>query len=120
MGVLWQFGFGTFLLVTVVLAGGAGYMAGRSAALTWRNPQLVVAYSAALACASRFIHMALFGGTLITVHYWIVDFFVILIFGLFGFRLTRASQMVRQYSWLYERVGPLTWRPKNVADKPAN
>jgi len=120
MGMLWEHGFGTFLLVTVVLAGGAGYMAGRSAALTWSNPQLVLAYAAALACASRFIHMALFGETLLTVHYWVVDFLVILIFGLFGFRFTRTGQMVRQYSWLFERSGPLTWRPKIAADKPAN
>jgi hypothetical protein len=120
MGVLWQTNFAIFLLVTIILAGGAGFMAGRSAAMTWRSPGLVVAYSVGLACASRFIHMALFGGTLITVHYWLVDFAVILVFGLFGFRITRVGQMTRQYSWLYERSGPLTWRAKAAADQPSN
>jgi hypothetical protein len=112
MGLIWEINLPTFLLVTVALAGGAGYMAGRSAALTWRSAAMVIVYSAGLACAARFIHMALFGGTLLTPHYWLVDFVVILIIGLLAFRATRANQMVRQYSWLYERTGPFGWRKK--------
>jgi len=119
MGVIWESNIGTFLLVTVVLAGGAGYMAGRSAALGWSNPIAVVAYSAALACASRFIHMALFNGTLLTPHYWLVDFIVILVLSLIGFRLTRTNQMARQYPWLYERTGPFTWRTKSPSQPAA-
>jgi hypothetical protein len=56
--------------------------------------------------------MALFGGTMLTLHYWLVDFIVILVIGLLAFRLTRTRQMVRQYPWLYEAAGPLTWRTK--------
>jgi hypothetical protein len=112
MGLIWEVNLQTFLLVTVVLAGGAGYMAGRSAALTWRPAGMIIPYSAALACAARFIHMALFGGTLLTLHYWLVDFVVILIISLLAFRATRAAQMARQYSWLYERTGPFGWRRK--------
>jgi hypothetical protein len=112
MGVIWETNVWIFVLVTIVLAGGAGYMAGRSAAFTWSSPGLVVAYSAGLACAARFIHMALFGGTLLTIHYWLVDFIVILAVAMFAFRLTRSRQMVRQYPWLYESSGMFSWRSK--------
>lgn len=114
MGLIWEINLPTFLLVTVALAGGASYMAGRSAALTWRPAAMVIAYSAGLACAARFIHMALFHGTLLTLHYWLVDFGVLLVISLLAFRATRANQMVRQYSWLYDRTGPFSWRKKTV------
>lgn len=116
MGLIWEINFPTFLLVTVALAGGASYMAGRSAALTWRSSGMVIVYSAGLACAARFIHKTLFGGTLLTPHYWFADFVVILIIGLLAFRATRANQMARQYSWLYERTGPFTWRARTSPD----
>jgi hypothetical protein len=32
--------------------------------------------------------------------------------GLLGYRTTRARQMTRQYPWLYERTGLLSWREK--------
>jgi len=35
---------------------------------------------------------------------------IFLAVGLIGWRATRASQMVRQYPWLYTRAGPLGWR----------
>ena len=111
-GIIWEANVGVFLLVTVFLAGGAGYMSGRSVAATWRPAATVIVYSAALACAARFFHSALFGGTLLSLHYWIVDFIVILAIGSVGFRITKTTQMVSQYSWLYERVNPLLWRAK--------
>jgi hypothetical protein len=116
MDVIWETSFPTFLLVTVVLAGGAGYMAGRSAALTWRPGLVVIAYAAALACAARFIHAALFHGTWVAPIHWIIDFIVILVITILAFRSTRATQMVRQYPWLYERSGPLAWRRKRLAE----
>jgi len=61
----------------------------------------------------RFIHYALFGGTLLSAHYYLVDAAVLLIIGSIGFRRTRARQMARQYPWHYERLGPLTWREKH-------
>ncbi len=119
MGIIWQTNIGVFLLVTVLLAGGAGYMSGRSVALTWRPMPFVIVYSAALACAARFFHYALFQETLLSLHYWLVDFVVILVISSLGFRITKTSQMVNQYSWLYERVNPLVWRAKPPASGAA-
>ena len=47
-----------------------------------------------------FIHFALFGGTLLSLHYYIVDSAICLAFGFVGFRAARASQMVSQYRWI--------------------
>jgi len=60
----------------------------------------------------RFIHFALFEGTLLSLHYYIVDAVVILAIGSLGFRYTRARQMTTQYRWLYERTGPFSWRER--------
>jgi len=40
------------------------------------------------------------------------------IVGLLAWRATRASQMVRQYPWLYTRAGPLQWRKVGREDFP--
>jgi hypothetical protein len=63
----------------------------------------------------RFIHFALFGGTMLTLHYYIVDTIVLLIIGTLGYRYTRTNQMVRQYHWLYEKTSPFGWREKTGA-----
>ncbi|AEW14480.1 hypothetical protein BCA52141_I2345 [Brucella canis HSK A52141] len=60
----------------------------------------------------RFIHYALFGGTLLSLHYYLVDTIVLMIIGTVGFRYTRTKQMVRQYSWLYEKTSPFGWKAK--------
>jgi hypothetical protein len=36
-----------------------------------------------------------------------------MLLGFLGYRYTRTNQMVTQYSWLYEKVSPLSWRPKS-------
>jgi hypothetical protein len=54
--------FGVFLLVTVILGGGAAALSGRAIALTWRPWWQVVAYSFILGAAVRFLHFSLFGG----------------------------------------------------------
>lgn len=101
-----------FLLVTVAMGGWLAWMTGRALALTWRTPAKVVASMVGLACGVRFIHMALFGGTLLEPHYFLVDLAILLVFGLLGYRYTRAGQMTTQYKWLYERSGLLGWREK--------
>ena len=58
----------------------------------------------------RFIHFALFEGTLLSLHYYLVDAVVVFVIGSLGFRYYRARQMTTQYRWLYERTGPFTWR----------
>ena len=49
-----------FLLVTVVMGGGAAWMTGRACAITWRPAVVLALYLVVLAAAVRFIHMALF------------------------------------------------------------
>jgi hypothetical protein len=102
--------FGVFLLVTVVLGGGAAWLAGRAVAATWRPWWQVAFYSLLLGAAVRFFHFALFGGTLLSLHYYAVDSAICLAFGFLGFRTARASQMVSQYPWINAADGALGWR----------
>jgi hypothetical protein len=104
---VWLFG-----LVTVLLGGWAAWMTGRAMAVTWRPYWQCFLYLLLLAGAVRFIHFALFGGTLRSLHYYTVDALVLLIIGSIGFRYTRVRQMTTQYRWLYERAGPLSWRER--------
>jgi len=104
--------FGVFLLVTIILGGGAAALAGRAIAATWRPWWQVVAYGFILGGAVRFIHFNLYGGTLLSLHYYLVDSAFCVAFGFLGFRAARASQMITQYRWLNERDGPMRWRRK--------
>ncbi len=104
-----------FLLVTVAMGGWAAWMTGRAIALTWRSFASLVLYLLLLACAVRFIHFALFQGTLLSLRYYSVDAAVLMAFGLLGWRRNRARQMTRQYRWLYEPSGPLGWRERGNA-----
>ena len=107
-GLLYEEGsFGVFLLVTVFLGGGAAVLAGRAIAMTWRPWWQIVAYMLILGAAVRFIHFALFGGTLLSLHYYVVDSVVCMAFGFLGFQAARAAQMVSQYPWINRPNGRL-------------
>jgi hypothetical protein len=106
---------GTFLLVSVLLGGGAAWLAGRAIAATWRPWWHVAAYMVILTWAVRFLHYALFDGKFLTLHYYLVDYAVCLGAGLIGFRLMRVGQMVSRYGWINERAGLLRWRPRDPA-----
>jgi hypothetical protein len=103
---------GVFVLVSVILGGGAAWLAGRAVAVTWRPRWQVAFYSLVLGGAARFIHFALFDGTLLSLHYYSIDSAICLACGFLGFRAARASQMVAQYSWINAPHGPLGWRRK--------
>src|SRR6476646_1008671 len=105
------------LLVTGVLGGGAAFLAGRAIAQTWRPFWHVVAYMALLGCAVRFVHFALFEGTLLSGGSYAADTLYLLLLGALAWRMTRAAQMATQYYWLYERTGPLTWRSRSTAEE---
>jgi uncharacterized protein DUF6867 len=92
--------FGVFLLVTVALGGGAAWLTGRAIAQTWRPWWSIVIYTLLLGCAVRFIHFALFGGTLLSAQFYVIDTAVALVFASLGFRVTRRRQMARQYAFL--------------------
>ena len=73
--------FGVFLLVTVILGGGAAWLAGRAIAADLAAVVAGRRLYADPGCAVRFIHFALFGGTLLSPHYYLVDGAVCLAFG---------------------------------------
>ena len=112
-----------FLLVTVVLGGGAAFMAGRAVARSWKPYGRVVLYMLLLGLAVRFLHWGLFmdatyaswrdmQGTLLSLHYYVVDTLVLIAMASLGYRLERARQMTTQYGWIYERTSPLGWRKR--------
>ena len=107
--------FGIFFLVSILLGGGAAWLAGRAIAATWRPWWHVAPYMLVLSLAVRFLHFALFDAKLLSLHYFLVDFAVCLGFGYLGFRLMRVSQMVVRYGWINERDGLLRWRRRDRA-----
>src|SRR6266540_1884492 len=106
---------GVFFLVSVLMGGGAAWLAGRAIAATWRPWWHVALYMLILSFAVRFIHFALFGSILLSGHYFLVDLAVCLGFGFLGFRLMRVSQMVTRYKWINERAGTFGWRRRDAA-----
>ena len=118
MGIVWEVSLVDFLLVTVFLGGGAAYLTGRAVAVTWRPLIKLVGFVVILSAAVRFIHYALFGGTLLSMQYYLFDLAVLFCLAGLGFQLTRTRQMVDQYSWLYERSGLLGWRQRSPSSGP--
>ncbi len=112
MNFLWEVGLGEFLLVTVFLGGGAAYLTGRAVAQTWRPLAKLLGYVVLLTAATRFIHFALFQGTLLSPYYFSIDFVILMVLAALGFRVTRVRQMVGQYSWIYRRTGIMSWRSR--------
>lgn len=98
--LIWEVSFWEFLLVTVVLAGGAAFLTGRAIANSWQGVGHIIVYMTFLTMATRFIHFALFSGTLLSVHYFIVDLIALLLAAGAGFITTRRKQMERQYGFL--------------------
>ena len=107
-----------FLLITIIIGGAAAALTGRAIAATWRPWWQIVAYMLILAAAVRFIHFALFDGTLLSPHYYLVDSLICLFFGFLGFRVTRAGQMATQYGFLNVRTGLLSWARRPAASEP--
>ncbi len=112
MNFIIEHNFWNFLFMTVIIAGGAAFMAGRALASTWRPIWLPMMYMIPLAAALRFFHYALFNGTLLSAHYFLVDLAVLVLATVLGYRLMRTQQMTTQYPWLYERAGPLSWKSR--------
>ena len=109
-GILYEEDYaGLFILVTVIMGGGAAWLAGRAIASTWRPWWHVAGYTLILGLAVRFIHFALFEGTLLSPQFYAVDTVVCLIFGYLGCRATRVGQMTTQYRWINARAGFLRW-----------
>ncbi len=91
---------GPFLLVSVVLGGGAAWQAGRAIAQTWRPWWQAVLYMFVLGAAVRFIHYALFNGDIASLPAYLLDTAVAIGCAALGFRFERNRQMMRQYGFI--------------------
>jgi uncharacterized protein DUF6867 len=115
-GILYEEDYaGLFVLVTVVMGGGAAWLAGRAIAATWRPWWHVALYMLLLGAVVRFIHFALFEGTLLSAQFYAVDTAACLLFGYLGYRVTRVRQMTTQYSWINTRRGWFGWTRREAA-----
>ncbi len=103
------------VMITGVIGGGAAALAGRALAATWRPYWHMVGYMLLLGCGVRFLHFALFQAHILALASYVVDTLYLIVAASIAFRITRANQMTRQYPWLYERTGPLTWRERHPA-----
>jgi hypothetical protein len=121
MSLIAEKSFAAFFIITVVLGGGAAFLAGRALARSWKPFARVAFYMLLLGMAVRFLHWGLFldatyaswrdvQGTLLSPYYYAVDTLVLIAMAALGYRLERARQMATQYGWIYERTSPLTWR----------
>ncbi|MGF1621194.1 MAG: DUF6867 family protein [Rhodomicrobiaceae bacterium] len=121
MGLIVEKSYAAFFIVTVLLGGGAAFLTGRALARGWKSFGRLVFYIMLLALAVRFLHWGLFldatyeswrnmQGSLLSLHYYLVDTAILIAAAALGYRLQRAKQMATQYGWLYERTGPLSWR----------
>lgn len=116
-----------FLGMTVVLGGGTAFLMGNAIAETWRPWWHNVVYGLLLTLGIQFMEFSLFGGAFFVESLvstegkpldqamlgYLVDAVVVIGMALFAYRLTMAQKMIRQYPWLYERAGLLTWRSKH-------
>lgn len=104
---------GVFIGLTVVISGGAAWLSGQALANNWKSFERTgIFYSLLLAAGCRFLVFALFGGPLLSIPGFLIDFAVIVTFAFVAFRMTKARKMVAQYPWLYERSGLFSWNEK--------
>lgn len=113
-------GWAEFLVLTLALFGGTGFLMGQALAETWRPWWHLLPYSALLAASDRFLAFALFGGKLAAFFPFLVAFAIVAGLAGLAFRITRARTMTRQYPWLYEPDGLFGWRAREApAGAPA-
>ena len=113
-GLLWEVTFWEFFFVTIVLAGSAAYLTGRAVTRSWTSGVQLAGYMILLTAACRFIHFALFNGTLLTLHYYIVDLIILLVIAFIGRQVTRAKQIAE----LVRKTGrPFHLDPMNSYDR---
>ena len=104
-----------FIGITVVLFGGAAWMAGRALALSWQSRGLIVPYSLLLGVGARFITFALFEGRLLSLSGYVISTLVVGLVMLVSHRVYQVRQMVRQYPWMVESRWWFSWREKTPA-----
>jgi hypothetical protein len=112
-GILWadsDYGLLSFIVLTG-LGCAAAFATGRALASGWSPLWRIVPAMIALAAAVQFLHYALFQEELLSLHYYLVTFLLLLAVAWFGYSEMRARQMATQYSWAFDKVG-LRWRAR--------
>jgi hypothetical protein len=119
MSLLIEHNFPMFLVLVLILGGGAAFLAGRAVASGWQPLSQLIAYMFPFTAGIRFLQYALFNdeklGTpnLTSGYYFITDFVILMLFAWAGYQSTKATKMVGQYPWLYEKTGLFGWRSKS-------
>jgi branched-chain amino acid transport system ATP-binding protein len=101
-----------FLGMTVVLFGGASWMAGRALATSWKPSGYILPYGILMGCGARFLTYALFQGTFLAWRGYASSTVVIIGCMYVAYRFYYTRQMVRQYPWMYEQRWLFTWRKR--------
>ena len=112
MGILYGNSLAAFVMITLVLGGGAAWMTGRAIGQTWGPMWQAVAYMIPLAGAARFLHYALANGSLDSLHFYAVNLVILMAIAALAHRVARTSQMAQQYPWLYKQTSPVTLQPR--------
>ena len=120
MNALWEVSLIDFILVTIVLGGGAAWMTGRAVARTWGSWGQLAIYVVLLGIATRFIHFSLYEGSFFlpprtaptALYYFAVDLVVLAVAAALGRQMTRSRQMSTQYGFLFDRSGATGWRER--------
>lgn len=107
-----------FLILTVILFGGASFLTGQALAATWRPFWQLYGYVLLLAAAERFLSYALFDAELLSWQGFLLSAILLFVIGAFAYRVTLTTMMVSQYPWLYVRRGLLGWREKPGGEVP--
>ena len=106
--------WGSFLVVSLALAGGAAYASGRAAAADWSPGWTLVPIALALAAVARFLHYALFEDRLLAIAPFLIDLALTYGFAWLGHRVARVAQMTGRYPFAFERAGRLSWRERRA------
>ena len=102
-----------FLVLTVVLIGGAALLTGRALARAWRPIWQVVLSCLGLGLVDRFFVYALFEGSLVSVSGYMFDTLVVMGIGILSYRIVHVSVVVRQYPWLFDRSSLFSYRSRH-------
>ncbi|QRM56515.1 DUF6867 family protein [Sinorhizobium sp. BG8] len=112
-GILYEeASFLQFLFISIIMGGWTAWRTGKACAENWQSFGRLFVYVLLLGVAIRFIHHALFEGSMLTFQYYFVDTVILLLFATAGYRFYRTRQMTNIYYWLYEKASPFSWRSK--------
>ncbi len=103
-------GLWPFLILTLGIGGFMTAIAGRGLASRWYPAKLLPLIVLLIAAFVRFLHFALYDGTLFSTYYFLADFIFCLFFAALSYFDRRAALMSGLYPWAFRRYGLLGWK----------